>query len=145
MFDLDVSKILLVAIVALVVVGPKDLPRVLRLLGQINGKLRRTIAQLRLDYVKFVEDLDPEAAPPLPRLDVSRDPSTAMRGRFAAPAGATASATPTRAAEEPIYASAEMRLYLGDVSELAPADDGEKFASHVPSGTAEHRPRQDTE
>ena len=67
-----------------------------------------------------------------------------MRGRFAAPAGATASAAPSRAAEAPIYASAEMKLYLGDLSELAPADDGEEFASHVPSVTAELRPREDT-
>jgi hypothetical protein len=93
--------------------------------------------------------LDPEqsgaelkATPP--RLDVSRDPSTAMRGRFAAPAGATASAAPSRAAEAPIYASAEMKLYLGDLSELAPADDGEVSASHVPGVTAELRPREDT-
>ena len=34
MFDIGYTELLVIAIVALVVIGPKDLPRVLRTVGQ---------------------------------------------------------------------------------------------------------------
>lgn len=47
MFGFSFSELIVVAIVALVVMGPKDLPKVLRKLGQYAGKLRRMAADLR--------------------------------------------------------------------------------------------------
>ena len=47
MFDIAPSELLLVALVALVVIGPKDLPKVLRTLGQWSGKARRLASELR--------------------------------------------------------------------------------------------------
>src|SRR5665213_3698576 len=41
MFEIGWSEILLVAIVAIVVIGPKDLPRVMRTVGQWTGKMKR--------------------------------------------------------------------------------------------------------
>ena len=46
-FGFSFSELIVVAIVALVVMGPKDLPKVLRKLGQYAGKLRRLAADLR--------------------------------------------------------------------------------------------------
>src|ERR1700760_2749830 len=40
MFGIEPSEYLLVAIVALVVIGPKDLPRVMRTVGQWVGRAR---------------------------------------------------------------------------------------------------------
>lgn len=40
MFDIASSELLLVAVVALVVIGPKDLPRVMRVVGHWVGKAR---------------------------------------------------------------------------------------------------------
>jgi sec-independent protein translocase protein TatB len=40
MFDVGYSELLIIAIVALVVIGPKDLPRVMRTVGQWVGKAR---------------------------------------------------------------------------------------------------------
>ncbi|NOU27648.1 MAG: twin-arginine translocase subunit TatB [Polyangiaceae bacterium] len=40
-------EIVMIVIVAIVVIGPKDLPKVLRRLGQYAGKLRRMAADLR--------------------------------------------------------------------------------------------------
>ena len=47
MLDFSWSHILIVLIVALVVVGPKDLPRLMRMAGQWAGQARRMINQLR--------------------------------------------------------------------------------------------------
>lgn len=69
MFDIAWSELLIIAVVALVVVGPKDLPKVLRVAGQWMGKVRRmagefqaqvneAIREAELDDVKkSVEDL----------------------------------------------------------------------------------------
>ena len=40
MFDIGYSEMLVVAIVALVVIGPKDLPRVMRTVGEWVGRAR---------------------------------------------------------------------------------------------------------
>lgn len=40
MFDIGWSELLIIGVVALIVVGPKDLPKMFRTLGQLTGKLR---------------------------------------------------------------------------------------------------------
>lgn len=40
MFDIGYTEFLVIAIVALVVIGPKDLPRVMRIVGQWVGRAR---------------------------------------------------------------------------------------------------------
>lgn len=40
MFGIDSGEILIIAVVALVVIGPKDLPRVMRALGSFIGRAR---------------------------------------------------------------------------------------------------------
>ena len=40
MFDIGYSELLLIAVVALVVIGPKDLPRVMRTVGHWVGRAR---------------------------------------------------------------------------------------------------------
>jgi sec-independent protein translocase protein TatB len=46
-FGFSFSELVVVALVALVVMGPKDLPKMLRRLGQWAGKIRRAAADLR--------------------------------------------------------------------------------------------------
>jgi sec-independent protein translocase protein TatB len=40
MFGVDTSELLLIAVVALVFIGPKDLPRAMRTVGRWGGKVR---------------------------------------------------------------------------------------------------------
>lgn len=40
MFDIGATELLVIAIVAIIVVGPKELPRMLRTVGQVVGKAR---------------------------------------------------------------------------------------------------------
>jgi sec-independent protein translocase protein TatB len=50
MFDLSWSHILIVLIVALVVVGPKDLPRMMRTVGAWVGKARNMANEFRRSF-----------------------------------------------------------------------------------------------
>jgi sec-independent protein translocase protein TatB len=50
MLDFSWSHILIVLIVALVVVGPKDLPRLMRVIGQWMGKARRMAGAFRKSF-----------------------------------------------------------------------------------------------
>jgi sec-independent protein translocase protein TatB len=50
MFDLSWSHILIVLIVALVVVGPKDLPKMMRMVGRWLGKARAMADQFRKSF-----------------------------------------------------------------------------------------------
>jgi len=47
MFDVGFSELVVVALVALVVIGPKDLPRVARIAGMWLGRARRTLATVK--------------------------------------------------------------------------------------------------
>ena len=49
-FDLSWSHILLFLIITLVVVGPKDLPKMMRIAGQWTGKARAMANQLRKSF-----------------------------------------------------------------------------------------------
>ena len=49
-FDLSWSHILLFMIITLVVVGPKDLPKMMRMAGQWMGKARAMANQLRRSF-----------------------------------------------------------------------------------------------
>src|SRR5690606_29430717 len=50
MLELGWSEILVIAIVLIVVVGPKDLPRVLRSFGRTTAKLRSMAADFRRQF-----------------------------------------------------------------------------------------------
>jgi sec-independent protein translocase protein TatB len=56
MFDVASSEFLLVMLVALVVIGPKDLPRVLSAVGKWVGKARAVAAQFRSGFDEMVRE-----------------------------------------------------------------------------------------
>jgi sec-independent protein translocase protein TatB len=62
MFGMSFGELTVVVIVALVIFGPKELPKILRKLGQWSGKLRRMAADLRaqsgIDEALRTEGLD---------------------------------------------------------------------------------------
>ena len=58
MFDFDVGKLVVIGVVALVVIGPKDLPRVLRQVGQIVGKMRRMASDFQSQFMDAMREAD---------------------------------------------------------------------------------------
>src|SRR5690606_13130327 len=57
MFDIGWSELAVIAVVALIVIGPKDLPRVLYTAGKMAGKARATLRELQ----QGIEDIGREA------------------------------------------------------------------------------------
>ena len=50
MFDIGWSELLVIAVVAIVVVGPKELPRLLRTFGHYAGKLKRAASDFQRQF-----------------------------------------------------------------------------------------------
>jgi sec-independent protein translocase protein TatB len=55
MFDVGFSEMLVIAIVALVVIGPERLPKVARTLGLLFGRMQRYVATVKSDISREME------------------------------------------------------------------------------------------
>ena len=60
MFGIDSSEFLLIAVVALVVIGPKDLPRVMRLVGGWVGRGKAMTRHLRSGFDTMMREAELE-------------------------------------------------------------------------------------
>ena len=60
MFGVDSSEFLLIAIVALVVIGPKDLPKAMRVVGYWVGKARGVSRSFRQGFDNMVREAELE-------------------------------------------------------------------------------------
>jgi sec-independent protein translocase protein TatB len=56
MFDVAPTEFMLVAVIALLVIGPKELPRVLRMIGQWVGKARGIARQFRSGFDEMMRE-----------------------------------------------------------------------------------------
>jgi sec-independent protein translocase protein TatB len=61
MFDIGWSEILVIAVVAIVVVGPKELPRMLRAFGKTMGQVRRTANDFRRQFDEALREAERDA------------------------------------------------------------------------------------
>ena len=92
MFDIDASKLLIIGVFALVFLGPKELPRVMRQVGNAIGKMRRMAADFQGQFMdamreaelddikKEVSKLGDAAKIDVPNLDPSADIRKAIEG-----------------------------------------------------------------
>src|SRR5262245_18693672 len=117
MFDIGPGELVLVAVIGLLVLGPKRLPKVAAEIGKWVGRARRTASQLRRQLEREVElseleKLEPKTPPPPP--PPPTPPETA------AP---TASESPPDAAKS---------NGAGD-PHTTPVDDGHKIGGDVDS------------
>jgi sec-independent protein translocase protein TatB len=118
MFDLSWSHLMVVLVVAVVVIGPKDLPRVLRSVGRWSGQVKRmardfqnqfneALREAELEGVqKEVEELskmDPMADVQSELAKTNTEIMTELNKPVETPAGAAAAAEPPPA-KEPLAA-----------------------------------------
>lgn len=55
MFDIGFSEIVVIAVVALIVIGPEKLPKTARTLGHLFGRLQRYVADVKADISREME------------------------------------------------------------------------------------------
>ena len=60
MFDVGASELLLIVVVAIVVIGPKDLPLALRTAGRWIGKMRRVSGYFRTGIETMIREAELE-------------------------------------------------------------------------------------
>ena len=60
MFGIDSGELLIIAVVALVVIGPKDLPRVMRTLGNFIGRARGMARHFRSGFDTMMREAELE-------------------------------------------------------------------------------------
>ncbi len=58
MFDVGWSELLIIAIVAIVVVGPKDLPKMLRAFGKATARMRTTANEFRRQFDEALKEAE---------------------------------------------------------------------------------------
>lgn len=128
MFEFDAGKLILIGIVALIVIGPKELPRVLRQVGQWVGSLRRMAAEFQgqfADAMREAElaDIKEEAAKlaESAKLDLAFNPITELRDELTQAVDGTGKAEqpspgtpgPPAIAQEPAIGSNTLEPSLG--------------------------------
>lgn len=55
MFDIGVSKLMIVGGIALIVIGPERLPRVARMVGTMVGRAQRYVAEVKAEVNRSIE------------------------------------------------------------------------------------------
>lgn len=58
MFDISFSELMVIAVIALIVIGPEKLPKVARTLGALAGRMQKYVAQVKEEVnreVRFQE------------------------------------------------------------------------------------------
>src|SRR4029077_17682817 len=102
MFDIGWGELVVIGIVALIAIGPKELPTVLRTLGQYMGKVRRMASEFQgqfqeamreaemADLKKQAEDLKSSVSP-LTSFDPMASTKKEIESAFLMPEGGTAS------------------------------------------------------
>lgn len=55
MFDVGLSEVMVIAVVALVVIGPERLPRVARAAGLLLGRLQRYVSDVKADINREIQ------------------------------------------------------------------------------------------
>ena len=132
MFDLDISKMIIVGIVALAVIPPKDLPRVMRTVGQTIGKMRRMASEFQGQFMEAMREVEREAdldsvktefqaISDQAKIDTSFDPVGLMREDMTKAASTSAGAPEAIAADAatPEIGKSEIGKSEIDKSEIA--------------------------
>lgn len=125
MFEFDAGKFVLIAIVALIVIGPKELPRVMRQLGQAAAKLRRLSGDFQAQFMEAMREADlhevqAEAAKiaAAARLDHGIDPLAGIRAEL------------TKSIEAPVDSAAALPVSHDPLAEALQSDP-EAASAHI--------------
>jgi len=113
MFDIGWTELLVVAVVAILVVGPKDLPRMLRAFGKTMGQVRRMSNDFKRQFDEALREAERESgldetrkdlqkmARSDPLMKAQKDLDNTMRSAGTKPAGAGGAKSAAAVAAKP--------------------------------------------
>ncbi|MRN66700.1 Sec-independent protein translocase protein TatB [Brucella sp. 10RB9213] len=122
MFDIAWSELLIIAIVMIVVVGPKDLPKMLRAFGKATARMRTTANEFRHQFNEALKEAELEDVKTIIDEARSLDPRTRLTQVF----------DPIRSAGE------DLRSGLQSATSMSPVTEnkvGEVTTPVEPDGT----------
>ena len=134
MFDIGWSELVVIAVVALIAIGPKELPAVLRTVGQYMGKIRRMASEFQgqfqeamreaemADIKRHVDDIA-DSAKGLTDFDPLADVKKEVSSFATDPLGETASSQQTASASHEAVPAAVPAPVSPDASLTPPASD----------------------
>jgi sec-independent protein translocase protein TatB len=143
MFDFSWSEILLIGVIALVVIGPKDLPRVLRTVGQWTSRARAVAREFQLQIDQMVRDSELDDVRKTMNTALSTTPGQAMRN-FVDPTGEIEKSlsapelhveTPASAPSSASAPEDEAQLALPTIGAPPPPEPAEPELPEIKSGT----------
>lgn len=129
MFDVGFSEIVVIAVVALIVIGPERLPKVARTLGHMFGRLQRYVNEVKADINREME------------LDELRKLKTEVQSAARDIEQSMTSAvheveTGVRSVEAQLNAAEAANATPGATDVAAPASPAATAATAAPPGTA---------
>lgn len=119
MFDMSWGEIMVIGGVALIVIGPKDLPKALRTVGQMTAKVRRMASEFQGQFSEAMREAELQ--------DVRKEVEGLNRDVTAA---TTAAFNPLQTIREEIKGAVEAKP-------AEPTGSAEPNGSAVPNGSAE--------
>jgi sec-independent protein translocase protein TatB len=145
MFDIGWSELVLIGIVALIAIGPKELPGVLRTVGQYMGKVRRMASEFQgqfqeamreaemADIKKSVDEMTESATKNFTDFDPIGTVRKEIESLSADPFDTAKDTTPTTASASPEAASPSLPAPLSpDATIPEPATAGTAIAPEAP-------------
>lgn len=125
MFDIAPSELLLVGFVALVVIGPKDLPKAMRVVGYWVGKARGVARQFRSGFDSMVREAELEEME-------KRWASENERIMREHPQTSSDDAHPVASETHPVAEDGEPDVVTVDKPVIAPAEPTAAAPAHTP-------------
>jgi sec-independent protein translocase protein TatB len=123
MFDVGFSEVVIIAIIALVILGPERLPKVARTIGFWVGKARRMVADVKTDIDREMRESE------LADLRKLGDEISDVKNEFQSAAGKVADDSGVESVVESIKKSADD--IQSSVSDVTAADDIQSSVSDV--------------
>ena len=149
MFDIAWSELLLIAIIALIFIGPKELPQVLHSLGRMTAKLRRSADDFRRQFEDSVREAGYEDLHKNIQEFRSLHPASKLKDSIARAINQEYTPKPVASAEPPL--TVENKAPVGEqpqtktsteaiASEHASSEAGDVAPAEKPSASAPQAP-----
>jgi sec-independent protein translocase protein TatB len=130
MLDISWAELMLIGVVALIVIGPKELPGVLRMVGQWVGKIRRMAAEFQSQFQEAMREA--EMADLRKQVDELNDTARGLTRHFDPLTLDSSSTASSKPADMTTHSPAPPAVTPEDVTGAAPSAEPPSAQSSLP-------------